>query len=150
MNTDECRVSVVTAWNAAEIAALYQSAGWWKPGLDPETVIPALFSGSFAFAVAYDKNNRAVGMGRVISDGVADAYLQDVTVAPEYRGLGIGTRIIALLVNTCLCAGVGWIALVAEPGAHTFYEHLGFTVMKDHIAMKYKDSIYEMSGGGPE
>ena len=137
MNTDECRVSVVTAWNAAEIAALYQSAGWWKPGLDPETVIPALFSGSFAFAVAYDKNNRAVGMGRVLSDGISDGYIQDVTVVPSWRGQGIGKRIIALLVATCLRAGVGWIALVAEPGMHTFYEPLGFTVMKDYVAMKY-------------
>jgi GNAT superfamily N-acetyltransferase len=150
VNTQDISVVIVTAWDAEEIAALYRSAGWWDTDLDPETVFPALFRGSFAVAVAHDKNNRAVGMGRVISDGVSDAYLQDVTVAPEYRGLGIGTRIIALLVNTCLCAGVGWIALVAEPGAHTFYEHLGFTVMKDHIAMKYKDSIYEMSGGGPE
>lgn len=146
MNNDDITVLIVTAWDAEEIAALYQSAGWWDAKADPETVFPPLFRGSFAVVVAHDKNNRAVGMGRVISDGVSDAYLQDVTVAPEYRGQGIGKRIIALLVTTCLCAGVDWIALVAEPGINTFYETLGFTAMKDYIPMKYGDTADEIPG----
>ncbi|WFN35060.1 GNAT family N-acetyltransferase [Methanogenium sp. S4BF] len=138
MNTEEIVVSVVTAWDAEQIAALYRSAGWWETELDPASVIPALFTGSFAVAVAHDGNNRAVGMGRVLSDGVSDGYIQDVVVDPDCRGQGIGKRIVQLLTETCLQAGVAWIALIAEPDTHAFYEPLGFTVMKDYLPMKYE------------
>lgn len=140
MNTEDITVSVVPAWDAEQIVALYRSAGWWEEMSDAVTVIPALFDGSFAVAVAYTRDNRAVGMGRVLSDGVSDAYIQDVVVDPACRGgQGIGKRIIQLLVDTCRQAGITWIALIAEPGTHTFYAPpLGFTVMEDYLPMKYE------------
>lgn len=138
MNTEEITVSVVPVWDAEEIATLYRFAGWWEEDSDAFTVIPALFSGSFAVAVAYGRDNKAVGMGRVLSDGISDAYIQDVVVNPRCRGQGIGKHIIQLLVETCLAAGITWIALIAEPGTHTFYAPLGFTVMEDYLPMKYK------------
>ena len=138
MNTGEITVSVVPAWDAEQIVALYRCAGWWEEESDAATVIPALFSGSFAVAVAYGRDNRAVGMGRILSDGISDAYIQDVVVDPACRGGGIGKRIVEVLVNTCRQAGITWISLIAEPGTYTFYEPLGFRVMKDYLPMKYE------------
>ncbi len=55
--------------------------------------LPRLIRGSFLFAVAVDrKTGHAVGMGRVISDGVSDGYIQDLVVLPEYRKTGIGAQ----------------------------------------------------------
>ena len=49
--------------------------------------------GSLAFVIALDtQTNHLIGMGRVISDGTSDGYLQDVIVLPEFRKLGIGTE----------------------------------------------------------
>lgn len=137
MKGEEVTVAVVSSWDADEIIALYRAEGWWEETHHPEKIIAAIFSGSFAVAVAYDAGKRAVGMGRVLSDGVSDAYIQDVVVDSRCRGQGIGKRIIKELVLTCRKAGISWIALVAEPGTRNFYEPLGFTVMEDYTPMKY-------------
>gem|GEM_PF-4414770 len=78
-------IALVHSWDPQEIVLLYRAGGWWKDEYDPAE-IPGLIRGSFAFAVAVEEESgRAVGMGRVISDGVSDAYIQDLVVLPEYR-----------------------------------------------------------------
>ena len=62
-----------------------------------KAAIPRLLDGSFLVIIAKDEENNAVGMGRLISDGASDAYIQDVVVFPEYRGHGIGSRIVSAL-----------------------------------------------------
>ena len=85
MTTEDIRIALVRSWDAEEIIALYRAGGWWKDEYDPAE-IPRLISGSFAFVVAAEKRSgRAVGMGRVLSDGVSDAYIQDLVVLPGYR-----------------------------------------------------------------
>ena len=89
--------------------------------------------------VAYDTTSgKAVGMGRVISDSVSDAYLQDVVVFPGYRSRGIGQMIINRLVEICQDNGIEWIGLVAQPGTVSLYRRCGFQVMEGHTAMKYE------------
>jgi ribosomal protein S18 acetylase RimI-like enzyme len=64
---------------------------------------------------------RVIGSGRLLSDGVCNAYLVDVWVSSRYRRRGIASRIIALLLN-------------AVPGQHIYlqtndprlYSKLGF------------------------
>ena len=95
-------------------------------------------AGSFAFAIAIDhRTGGLAGMGRVISDGVSDGYIQDLVVLPAYRRHGIGQKIVETLVEACKARGVLWIGLVAEPGSESFYERLGFNVMPGHVPMIY-------------
>jgi GNAT superfamily N-acetyltransferase len=102
---DDVPVQLVHAWDEDEIADLYRAGGWWKEEYDPME-LRNLIHGSFAFAVAVDpKTGCAIGMGRVISDGVSDGYIQDLVVMPEYRGTGIGAQIVSKLVKKCLDAG---------------------------------------------
>jgi aralkylamine N-acetyltransferase len=80
---DNISVQLVHSWDKIEIANLYRAGGWWKEEYDPDE-LPRLIQGSFLFAVAVDKKTgRAIGMGRVISDGVSDGYIQDLVVLPE-------------------------------------------------------------------
>ena len=73
-----------------QIVDLYRAAGWWKEEMDASK-INDLIRGSFLFAVAIDiSTGRAVGMGRVISDGIADAYIQDLVVLGRLEELGCG------------------------------------------------------------
>jgi ribosomal protein S18 acetylase RimI-like enzyme len=44
-------------------------------------------------------DGRVIGTGRLLSDGVCNAYLIDVWVSGRYRRRGIGSRLIALLLN---------------------------------------------------
>jgi len=113
---------------------LYVEAGWWKCDQD-ESTLPRLVAGSFLVAAAFGPDGALVGMGRMISDGVSDGYVQDVVVSARYRGLGIGADIVGSLVDEGKRRGLRWIGLVAAPGTRGFYEKLGFAVMPDHLPM---------------
>lgn len=138
MTPDDIRISLVKSWKTDEIVELYRAGGWWKDEYDPAE-IPRLINGSFAFVVAAEKKSgRAVGMGRAISDGVSDAYIQDLVVDPRYRGKDMGTEMVMALVRTCKEAGITWIALIAEPGSEPFYLPLGFERMEGHVPLFYR------------
>lgn len=139
MNMVEFTVEIVTTWSTADIQRLYEAGGWWKPEYDFSR-LPSLIEGSFAFAVAVESSTqKTIGMGRVISDGVSDAYIQDVVVLPNFRRHSIGTQIIKTLVDFCHSKHINWIGLIAEPGSEQFYQELGFHKMKDHLPMLYHE-----------
>ena len=131
-------IKLVGSWVEKEIVALYKSAGWWKDSYDPSG-IGKLIKGSFIFAVAVDSTTgKAVGMGRILSDGVSDAYIQDLVILPRYRRKGIGRKLVEALLEYCLSRGIPWIGLISEPEQDSFYSSLGFKPMDKHIPMKYK------------
>jgi len=138
MEKKQIEIQLITTWPAEEIVQLYKAGGWWKDTYDTAG-IPQLITGSFAFAVAVDRNTgKTLGMGRVISDGVSDAYIQDLVVLPPFRSQSIGKKIAQKLIDFCLAKGIVWIGLIAEPGSSAFYTALGFTTMEQHIPMLYK------------
>jgi ribosomal protein S18 acetylase RimI-like enzyme len=122
-------IRIVSEWDPSEIVALYKEGGWWKEDYDPSG-IPDLVRGSFLFAVAiHSSGGPAVGMGRVISDGVSDGYIQDVVVSGSLRRNGIGSSIVRELANKAMDAGLVWIGLIAEEGTSHFYKGLGFDLL---------------------
>ena len=135
---EEIVVRLVRSWKNNEIAELYRAGGWWKEEYDP-AALGSLIEGSFSFAVAVDtKTGRAIGMGRVLSDGVSDGYIQDLVVLPDYRDRGIGREIVSALVRRCTQSGITWIALIAEPDTETFYLPLGFVPMEGHVPLIFR------------
>ena len=118
-----------------DFVRLYKEAGWWKETFtDDPSFINNLVKGSTCFVGAF-KGERMVGMGRSISDGASDAYIQDVTVKKNFRGQGIGSKIIQKLVERLHSDGLKWIGLIAEKNSHPFYEQLGFKKMSDSVPM---------------
>jgi len=137
MDKDNIKIRLVDSWSIDEIVELYKAGGWWKESYNPSS-IHQMIIGSFVFAVVVDnKSDKAVGMGRVISDGVSDAYIQDLVVLPEYRKKGLGKKLVDILIKQCLSKGIVWIGVIAEPGSDKLYQGLGFKPMKDHIPMLY-------------
>ena len=135
---DDIAIQLVLSWDVVEIANLYRAGGWWKEEYD-QRELPRLIRGSFLFAVAVDrKTGHAVGMGRVISDGVSDGYIQDLVVLPKYRKTGIGTQIVSTLVKKCVERGISWIGLIAEPDTEKFYLPFGFHPMEGHVPLIFR------------
>jgi GNAT superfamily N-acetyltransferase len=131
------RILCVSAWDVQEIADLYRAGGWWDETWDPAH-LKRLIAGSFLFVVAVDSTTgRAIGMGRAISDGVSDAYVQDLVVHSPMRGRGIGRRILERIVEECRASGVWWISCIAEPGTERFYRDAGFAPMEGHVPLRY-------------
>jgi len=118
-----------------QIIELYQAQGWWQTRDDSrEHLISRLIAGSHCFVIATDEKN-IVGMGRAISDGISDAYIQDLTVLLDRRRQGIGKLILQTLLERLQTDGIAWIGLVAEPGSDTLYRHAGFREMPASIPM---------------
>ena len=78
-------------------------------------------------------------MGRVLSDGVSDAYIQDLVVLPEYRKKGIGKKLITDLIQYCKSKNISWIALISEPNQEEFYKKIGFKEMANYTPFKYEE-----------
>lgn len=122
---------------AEQIQALYTAAGWWTAAadsVDETDLVPRIVAGSHLFCVA-KVAGRIIGMGRAISDGASDAYIQDVTVDRGHRGAGIATQIITRVVERLRGDGIGWIGLIAERGTRKLYEPLGFQKMDNSTPM---------------
>lgn len=81
---------------------------------------------------AYE-DDKLVGTGRVISDGVINALLCGLGVHPDYRDSGIGTEISRLLVERCHNSKLH-IQFFCKEELVSFYEKMGFT--KFAVGMK--------------
>ncbi|MEW6429084.1 MAG: GNAT family N-acetyltransferase [Thermodesulfobacteriota bacterium] len=130
MTTSYSFLNLPTATDLGQIIAIYRAQGWWFVDRDAPEIAEGIIRGSHCFATARD-NGRIVGMGRAISDGVSDAYIQDVAVLEPFRNTGIGGRLIACIVERLRADGLDWIGLIAEPGSHRFYQRLGFFPLQD-------------------
>ena len=128
MNSIE--VEVVKEADLEQILALYKQAGWWDEVLDEKAFerVGRIISETYCFVIARFEE-KIVGMGRSISDGVSDAYIQDVVVDKDYRRQGIGEAIVHRIVQFLLEHDIKWIALISEPGSEDFYLKLGFREM---------------------
>jgi GNAT superfamily N-acetyltransferase len=86
---------------------------------------PAALSRSFAssqhVAFALD-GDRTVGMARLLSDGVCNAYLLDVYVASSHRRQGIASTLVRRLADAVPGQHIG----LQTDDAHAFYTALGF------------------------
>lgn len=128
---------VVTSAPVEEIVELYSAAGWWHESPANRLRIEPMMRGSFCFMVALTPEGKIIAMGRVISDGASDAYIQDVVVLPPYRRRGIGRELVRRLTRFCVEHNLDWIGLVAEPGSPALYESLGYGVLEGFQPMLY-------------
>ncbi|HPY59444.1 MAG TPA: GNAT family N-acetyltransferase [Methanospirillum sp.] len=124
-----------------DLRALFHAGDWWEGEWD-DSVLCGIVNKSFAFVAAIGPDGRWIGMGRIISDGVSDAYLQDIVVLPEWREKGIGTRIVEKLLSICRDAGIGWIGIIAAPETSYFYRRSGFAKMNGYTPMRYEVPVH--------
>ncbi|MDL2286112.1 GNAT family N-acetyltransferase [Desulfococcaceae bacterium OttesenSCG-928-F15] len=136
-------ITDITEKDGHEILRLYTEAGWWPEETSLEA-LEKLIRGSYLFLVVLE-DVEIIGMGRVISDGVSDAYIQDVTVRKDFRGKGLGALIIKDLCKRLFSDGINWVGLIAEKGSHPFYENLDFVQMPGSIPMLHKKT-YQIMG----
>ena len=143
MNSEEIEIKVIVAVDRIAVKRLYQDAGWWEENdetADGCAWIDDLVKQSFCFVGAFC-GAELIGMGRAVSDGVSDAYIQDVVVFKKFRRAGIGNKIIEKIIQFLQLRRIGWIALIAEPGTQQFYMRLGFIPMAGYSPMLLKKNL---------
>ena len=104
---------------------LRESVGWTN--FSKEQTQAALSNSLYTVAVF--ENSQAVGMGRLIGDGMY-LVIADIVVNPIYQGKGIGSKIVSMLIEYTTKelpdGGRTSIQLISEKGKEPFYEKLGF------------------------
>ena len=104
---------------------LRESVGWTN--FSKEQTQAALSNSLYTVAVF--ENSQAVGMGRLIGDGMY-LVIADIVVNPVYQGKGIGSKIVSMLIEYTTKelpdGGRTSIQLISEKGNEPFYEKLGF------------------------
>jgi hypothetical protein len=86
------------------------------------------------------RENRVIGFGRAISDGVYQAAIYDCAVVPELQGKGIARVIMQNIlskVNHCI------VILYASPGKEGFYQKHEFRKIITGMALSLKENQCE-------
>ncbi len=79
---------------------------------------------------AVDDTGRVVATARAIADGAKLAYVMDVAIADDWRGRGLGSAVMAVLLDHPQVRGCQRVELHTRD-AGPFYERLGFTPTRD-------------------
>lgn len=108
-----------------KIADLRESVGWNR--MDEQLQDPKMHN---LFEIGCFADERLVGYLCVVSNGVTDAYIQDVMVAPEYQGRGIGSEMMHLAIDKIKSLNIYMISVIyGDESLRGFYEKFGFYTM---------------------
>lgn len=118
------RYDVKGAVEPKQIAELRQSVGW--NGME-SSYIKSL-ENSYFYICCYDENN-LIGFLDVVSNGVTDAYIQDVIVHPDYQRKGIGTNLINTAIDKLKQDHIYAISVLFDEELAPFYKRFGFNIM---------------------
>ena len=123
----EARDSLVITTDIArmDVAAIHAylcNESYWAAGIPLETVRRSM-ENSLCFGIL--DGTRQAAFARVVTDRATFAYLCDVYVETEYRGRGLGKRLVAAIDAHPDLQGLRRWNLVTRD-AHTLYERFGF------------------------
>jgi GNAT superfamily N-acetyltransferase len=104
---------------------LHQTTGWNAKGLYTYDQLYTAICNSW-YSVSIYHNNKLIGFGRMISDGIYQTLICDVMVHPEYQKQGIGKKLMEALLRKCEKEGIKWVQLFCAKGKQEFYKKLGF------------------------
>lgn len=113
-------------WN--DVSAILKKVGM---GYYEGEVHKKAFENSHTVVFVFE-NDKLIGFGRAISDGIYQAAIYDVAVLPEYQGKNIGSTIVNSILK---CVPTCNAILYASPGKEKFYEKLNFRKMKTGMAL---------------
>lgn len=107
-----------------EISELRKSVGWNSM----EECYKDSLNGSYFYVCCYE-GNKLIGFLDVVSNGVTDAYIQDVMANPEYQGKGIGTNLMNHAIKKLKEDNIYMISVLFEESLLPFYRKFGFNTI---------------------
>ena len=114
-----------------EFNYLYDAVGW---GSYDEKVSEKALANTMYSVSAYD-DDKIIGYGRIIGDGICFLYIHDVMVIPKYQNKKIGSQIMNKLLEKVNQIKIEnpyvRVYLGASKGKEKFYERFGFITRED-------------------
>ena len=106
------------------LASLRESVGWNR--MEEELRNPQ--KTSFYHIAAYEEDE-LVGYIDCVSNGVTDAYIQDLMVHPKYQGKGVGSELMNKMIEYLKANKIYMISVIFDESLKSFYERFGFYTM---------------------
>ena len=105
----------------------FLTRSYWAEGISKE-IIRRSIEGALCFGVF--ENDKHVGFARMITDRATFAYLADVFIIEEYRGLGLSKLLMEVIMSHPDLQGLRRMML-ATRDAHELYKKFGFTPLNN-------------------
>ncbi len=116
--------------DSASLWKVFLTTGWNREyNLTEKEYYAAALKSRFVVC-AFD-GDKMIGFGRVITDGLIHAMIYDLIVLPDYRRCGVGSLLLAKLIELCIEEGIRDIQLFCAQGKREFYEKRGFAARKE-------------------
>lgn len=116
---------VFDAPDASALADLRQSVGWNR--MERDLRDPRL--SAMRHLCAYD-GETLIGYAASVTNGVTDAYIQDVIIRPAYQHQGIGTQLMHRMLAQLEAEDIYMVSVIyGEDTLRPFYERFGFHTM---------------------
>lgn len=122
ISTDPARLDV------AAVHRYLSEESYWARHIPYNTVVRAL-ANSLCFG-AYAPDGRLAGFARVVTDRATFAWLCDVFVLPEFRGLGLSKQLVGIVLAHPDLQNLRR-HLLATLDAHALYQQHGYTPLKN-------------------
>ena len=103
------------------LADLRESVGWSRM----EKEYGDLSISSYYHIAVYE-DEKLIGYIDSVSNGVTDAYIQDLMVCPDHQGKGIGTELMNKMIRYLKEKHICMISVIYEEGLEPFYDKFGF------------------------
>jgi GNAT superfamily N-acetyltransferase len=122
-----------------EVHRFLSEESYWAQGRPRETV-ERLVREAARVVGLYGPDGQQLGFARVVSDGVAVAYLADVYVHPDARGRGLGVELVREAVENGPLSHLSWFLHTED--AHSLYERFGFVRPSRKVLERTPEASY--------
>jgi ribosomal protein S18 acetylase RimI-like enzyme len=92
---------------------------------------------SYYHIACYD-DKKLIGYVDTVSNGVTDAYIQDLAVDPAYQGQGVGTELMNRIISKLKEKKIFWISVMYDEKLQDFYKRFGFFQMLSGTIQTYE------------
>jgi GNAT superfamily N-acetyltransferase len=115
ITTERSRINV-------DLVHAFLSSSYWAQGRS-RAVLERSIQNSLCFSAFH--RGQQVGFGRIVTDYAVFAYIADVFVVPESRGVGIGKALMRAIVEHPELRALP-VMLLRTRDAHGLYANVGF------------------------
>ncbi len=129
MDFTKDRFYISTEKEKMDIDLIYSflTRSYWAEGISKEIVTRSI-EGALCFGVF--ENDKQVGFARMITDRATFAYLADVFIIEEYRGVGLSIWLMDVIMVHPDMQGLRRMMLSTRD-AHDLYKKFGFTQLNN-------------------
>ena len=117
IDDDVARIDLDALWLFLSTQAYW---GRWRSSDDVRRQVES----AWRVVGCYAPGGAMVGFARAVSDGVGTAYLADVYVDADHRGRGLGTALVAEMIDRGPGRDFRWMLHTRD--AHSLYGRFGF------------------------